>query len=329
MVRKGGLRDKMRIGLRKRTLSSIRDNALGGIREIKARLHSIRLSAGEEYRDEYNWKYLKKALNNPWYDRNFKPEDRGCTYRLKYIKQLNSFQINLFIWRMGHQPYFQIEIHHKTDNNPNELRRLLIDIDELIPGIRVSEVEFTIDQCCYDPTNVRNLYLVEWLSLYCPEARGEVRMILGDDGIKFDDGNSLICYFGDKDKIYERGDDNKKKDRTWEYYDFNRVRIEHTADRRELKGNGINTLKDLINGPKFLETYRDYWDFRRFKDSKSKMLTREWEKDVLPFQHMIRDSKLENPSQYSEKVEELASLKARLIEAMKVFDDEWENGTKD
>jgi hypothetical protein len=329
MVKKGGLRDKMRIGLRKRTLTSIRSTALDGIREIKARLHSIRLSAGRKYREEYDLKYLKKALNNPWHDKHFKPEDRGGIYKMKYIKQLNNFQINLFIGRMGHQPYFQIEVHHKTDNNPNDLKRLLISIDKLIPEIRVSQVEYTIDQCCYEPIDVENLAWVERLSLYCPDARGEVKQIFGGEIIDDNSRNSLMWHLGDKDKIYERGDDDKKKKRTWAYYDFNRVRLEHTADRRELVCNKILTLKNLINGPKFHEIYHNNWDFRRFKECNSKNRIMEWEEEVLPFQLLIRKTKLENPTQYSERVEELASLIARLLEAMKVFDDEWENETKD
>ena len=52
----------------------------------------------------------------------------------------------------------------------------------------------------------------------------------------------------------------------------------------------------------------------------------EWEKKALPFQYLIRNAKLVNPAQYTEKVEELSSLKAKLIDALKVLDEEWANG---
>jgi hypothetical protein len=327
MTTKAPLREKMRRGLRKKTLSSIRSTALDGIRGVNARLHSIVLSAGEEYRDEYDVNYLKEALKNPWFDENFIPEDRGCTYKAKFIKQSKNFQINLFVGRMGYQPYFQIEIHHKTDNNPKNLKNLLIEIDNKIPGIRVSKVEYTIDQCCYEPHDVANLFLVERFSLYDPDQKGKVQQLEG--GESSHDGssrNSLIWHLGDKNKIYERGDDKKKKKKTWDYYDFNRVRLEHSADRRELFGNSIDTLKDLINGPKFYETYCNYWNFRRFKDSNSKIRIMEWEKAALPFQYLIRNTKLVNPSQYTEMVDELASLQEKINNAMKVFDKEWAIG---
>ena len=332
-------RVKMRRDLRKKTLSSIRSTALDGIREIKARLHSITLSAGKEYREEYSLDSLKNALGNPWFDSKFHPEDRGGDYKAKYIKRSKNFQINLFVNPKKFRPFFQIEIHHKTDNTPEDLKRLLINIDELIPEIRVKQVEYAVDQCCYSPIDVENLFWVERFSLYVRKKEAEMQQLSDEDTISEADTNfededtvpdeesrtALIWHLGDKDKIYERGDDGKKEDKTWDYYDFNRVRLEHTSDRRELKRKGINTLKDLINNPKFYDINRNIWDFRKFKEGHSRILIKEWEDRAVPFQYLLENTELKNPTQYSRRVEELLPLKLKILDAMKLFDEVWSN----
>ena len=200
----------------------------------------------------------------------------------------------------------------------------------MIPGLSPSKVEYTVDQFCHSPFDVDNLSWVEMYSLYVPHQKGTLQPIGGgyeedEEGIAFDKRGrkALIWHIGKKNKIYERGDDDKKKDGTWGYEDFNRVRLEHTADIRELPKKGLKTLKDFIENPKFYEINKDIWHFRKWKEMSSKKLIKEWEPYWAPFQVLLKEVKLKNPTQYMEVVEVLEALEQRIFDAMKVFDIEW------
>lgn len=366
-------RQKMHSDLRKRTLFSMRSTAIYSIREIEARLHSIVLSGSKKHRKEYKLKDISGLMGPLWPDENYNPEERGGLYRTKSIKQTKKFQINFFAMPLkGFLPPFQIEIHHRKDNNIKDLKHLLINIDSLIPWVEVSSVEYAIDQYCNNPLGVDLLFWVEGYSLYVPNQKKEVPPIgeyqisydslgkkslilkkddtvtsnnditgeniniydeneedvpnnredddLNDKGVK-----ALIWHIGQgRYKIYERGKDKKRDGKTWYYENFDRVRLEHTADTRTLRGNGIITLKDLIKKPKFYIINNNIWKFRKFKEDSSDTLIKEWEKRAIPFQYLLKNTTLLNPTQYTEDVSTLKDLREGILLAMKLFDENWD-----
>jgi len=139
------------------------------------------------------------------------------------------------------------------------------------------------------------------------------------------------------DKVYERGEDKNKKGDGWNYDDVDRVRLEHTADWKELRKHKIITLEDLIREPKFHEINKDIWKFKRFRQTKwsKKKFPQEWEDyseeddnrndkgEGYPGSFQALYKALGKPRAYVEPVPELTPLRESLIGAMKVFDTNW------
>jgi hypothetical protein len=77
-----------------------------------------------------------------------------------------------------------------------------------------------------------------------------------------------VYHLGDSYKVYERGKDFQKQHANhWPIEYLDRVRFEYTAKKTPLKKNGIKTLQDLIDDPKFIYVNWNQWLFRHFDSS--------------------------------------------------------------
>ena len=121
-------REKMRKGLRKRTLQSIRETALDGIKEIKARIHRIVVSGQEAYKDQYSWETLNQAFGGSLHlNKDFDPSERSGNYGTMCIINIKHFQVNLLLNRLKpHRPPIQIEIHPRGDISVDHHKDFLI-----------------------------------------------------------------------------------------------------------------------------------------------------------------------------------------------------------
>jgi len=121
-----------------------------------------------------------------------------------------------------------------------------------IGGMLVSSVEYTLDLFCNRPTEVENLLMMMRRSLYIPYQKSA--RIIGEHTSKWGDPSRMnSVYHLRLNKLYERGDDNTKTKEGWRFHDLNRVRLEHTAKRRELRKHGISSITDLIQDCRFNE----------------------------------------------------------------------------
>lgn len=332
-------REQMRIGLKKRELQSTKSTALSYIRQIKrtreydikAILHRIILSGDRWKREIHNLNAIKDFLGDLWFDPNFKPEDRGGMYEAMFVKQLLDFQINIPTTPLtGFYPPIMVEIHPRKDISLESHKDFLIQLGKSLPGLKVSKVEYAIDIYC--PLVADVLFWVFQHSLSIPHQR-TIRFFpdrftsLG----KRTNCSIIWGYEDDPDRVYERGEDGDKKGEGWDYDNVDRVRLEHTANWKELRNHGISTLEDLINTPKFHEINKGIWNFRRFKQGKrlKKKFPQEWEdyseKDDRGYSGSFQAQyiRLGKPRGYVESVPELTILKESLIESMMVFDNRW------
>lgn len=352
-VIKETLRQRISRDLRKKTLLSIRDTALGGIKEIIPRIHRIVLSGNKDLGEHYTWEALAKAFNSKLYhNKKYKPSNRGNNYHYMCITKQTNFQINFFLFPFKtYFPPIQVEIHPRRDISLSYYKTFLIWLNILIPGLTVSKIEYTIDQHCRSPLDVENLFWVELKSLYIPYQK-TVQLYGGEKiktvGFGKKPRTNFTCMVGTQEdenvieveedetqkrkskkhskgnyKFYERGNDENKKNGGWTSENINRVRLEHTANREELVKNSILTLSDFIRNPKFFTINKNIWHFKRFKNSKK--LIQDWETGK-PFQiEYVSDSiDVKNRFKYIEDVPQLSRLKSDLLGQMKKFDIEWQ-----
>ena len=336
-------REKMRIELRKRELESTKSTALSYIRrikrtrenDIKAKLHRIVLSGDKEKRKIHNFDAIKSFLGDLWFDPDYKPEDRGGMYGAMGIKQLDYFQINILTPPLtGLYPPIMVEIHPRGDISLETHKKFLLQLSKSLPWLKVSKVEYTIDIYC--PLVADLLFWVFRHSLLIPYQR--TSKFYPDQFASLGKRTNCSISWGDEDdldRVYERGEDRGKNGDGWDYDNVDRVRLEHTANREELRDHGIMTLEDLIGTPKFHQINKGIWNFKRFKHRKrsKKKFPQEWEDYSAeddsghPGSFQAQYIRLGKPRGYVELVPELTELKESLIESMKKFDGEWWNLT--
>lgn len=137
---------------------------------------------------------------------------------------------------------------------------------------KTSSIEYTIDFYCDSQQAVADMFWL--LRQYCFFVRSKSTSIVGGKfyGLEqpinpedFRDVNTVYHVFNSdnknkknsrKAKIYERGDDDCKRDNGgWYHQDCNRVRYEYVLKRNALRANGLKDIKDLLNGPKFYDFF--------------------------------------------------------------------------
>ena len=226
-------------------------------------------------------------------------------------------------------PHCLIEIHPKKDVSPSEYQAFLKQLNKSLPGLKLSSVEYAVDFFCKTPEAAESLFENLAENLYIPYQRAEVKEI-GETLSLFGNRDRLsrVVHIGKTLKIYERGEDNNRTSSGgWIYEKLDRVRIEHTASRNELKKNGLPFLEDIIKDSKFSDIVSPKLNFRQFK---SGTLPEPWEyekrgKSRGHFQdeQLHARKKIKNITQSTEPVPEFASLLKRINKSMKLFERKW------
>jgi hypothetical protein len=214
------------------------------------------------------------------FDEDYRPEDRGDMYGLKFIKQLPNFKINVFTDPLsGYYPLMMVEVHPRGDIILDTHKTFLLQLSKALPGLKASGVEYPIDVYCQCDADY--LFWVLRHSLLIPYQRTTKFFADEDCKEKFamtGKRNNFSVIWGNH-KVYGRGEDKNQKGDGWDYDYVDRVRLEHTSDWDELRRHGITTLEDLIREPKFHEINKGIWNFKRFKQTKrsKKKFPQEWD----------------------------------------------------
>jgi len=294
--------------------------------KIESLIHRTVLTGQYGYSALENLGNLKvdKKINNP-------------NYRSKFISNVCGFRRSIYTnptkrflasCRIELVPLKAVEV--------KEYKKALNDLLQYLPELRVSVVEYAIDQYCKGPNEVAKLFDLETHYLWVPYQK-QVRLS-GENLAEWDNGGLRMSYVskmkGDvlEVKVYERGADGKRSDDGWRKDTFDRVRVELTVKRPKLKKHGIDTLYDLIENPKFYELNKNTYNFREFRGSDR--LPKPWEAypcedengnpGAFQTEYLQAKPKIRNILQYVKDTEQLTELKNTLRESMKDFDREWE-----
>jgi hypothetical protein len=301
---------------------------IGGISHIEARLHRLKLSG------DYHYSYLEQKIGGLHINDNFVPEQRSPNYKFQARRQFEDFYIIIFFEpKRAGLPLCFIEVNPKYDMRIKKYKNFLVTLNDRLIDLKVSEIEYALDQFCEYPSTVKQLFEIECRNLYVPYT--SKMMLYEHDKLSYRKNHRLNCTYhvGGTYKIYERGKDKNKEGRGWLLENTDRVRLEYTAKRRggHLKKHGIDFLEDIIKHPRFTDINSERWNFKKFV--RSQKLPKFWEgyfaKDELGTQgtfqveHLNAKKHIKNTSQYMADISGFDGLKMMLIAAMKSFDDNW------
>ncbi|MGB2927579.1 MAG: hypothetical protein WBB70_01570 [Desulfobacterales bacterium] len=231
---------------------------LESIARAEARLHKINLSSREhKYKALTELGIFKDASDLGW---------QNPSYDRKYIRQFEDFLLSAFVNpKNKYFPALSMSIHPRRNISPEKHKRFLDWLNNCLPDLNVSKVEYAVDLFCGSPDNVRSVFEVLKKFLYI--LRQRKINIIDDSGKRPYPGR--VYHIGESYKVYERGQDfQKQKGSYWRVKHLDRVRVEYTAKQTPLKKQGIYTLQDLIDDPKFIYVNWDKWLFRHFDYTK-------------------------------------------------------------
>ena len=201
--------------------------------------------------------------------------------------------------------------------------------------LNLSSVEYTIDLFCSDSSTVRKLYYLLKKYLVLKYKRKQfIRFYENKPEFNFSN------YIDDKFKIYERGNDNLRlENNAWRFDDIDRLRLEFTANRYYLKKIlRIRNFDDFIDDCRFnsfisyLLFYRIF--FMKF-DPSQKHLPKETETYGIgkkpENQNCIMYYKQKKNIPFNNLIEsdEFQQIKYKIIDEVRLFDEEWESEAVD
>ena len=330
LVRYRNNREKAQSELSKAYIDGITRSAVDNVCEVIARLHRIVLF-GKQAPQNNLYKYFKKMFPAAGYNHDFCSIKRMHGYKKQLIVDDLFCRLNIFIYRINPLlPAYLIEVTPKEYTTTVEYKHYLAELDGMIPELKPSSVEYTLDLFCAQPRDVDTLFTLVRRSLYVPY-RNNPKMFDDNQTTDFCSRMNSTFYVSDV-KVYERGYDDKKTSGGWHYEDLNRVRLEYTANRKKLKLRRIDTLSDLIDSCRFCESNKNLYKFMCFM---SKKLPEYWmwdsyatenefgSKGAFMLEYALGRHFYENLRQYMKNVKEFDILKERLIEQMIAFDHAW------
>jgi hypothetical protein len=301
---------------------------------VEALLHRLSMSRKHDAQC-LKFDDLKNNLGSLYHDGTHIPEERMPNYKTKLIFNAPQFYLVIFTQRAEpFMPPFIIEFHPRNGMPITDYQDHLIWLNYMIPGLMMSSVEYTFDQHCKDPEHVKYLYNLERRCIYAPYVRHT--NISEDENILIGNNVSLngLVHFNNV-KIYQRGDDNRRRGERWLSDDLNRVRIEYMADSRILRKHKIFTLQDFIYDTKFFEMTFNAFDFRCFSGSKKLPDYWEWDdysaKDndgnggIFQLEHLRRRKEIQNISQYTKSIDAFDMVIVSMAEAAQLFDQVWQS----
>jgi len=204
-------------------------------------------------------------------------------------------------------------------------------LNESLPDLNISSIEFTLDLYCSNLEAVGRLFNV--LLKYCYVPRYS--------NLKFHRGHSLKnrqipelnrSYYIGKLKIYERGEDKTPWGEGWHRSELDRVRVEFTANSEVLRKNGMNSLEDFIANCNFERIFLKRFQFKVFKGSSQ--LPKENDTYALVCEHESFQKQLIdarnlgrpiNPNQYVADAPGFETLNKQVIRLIRKFERDWQS----
>lgn len=296
---------------------------------INAFIHKVMFSGVlGNVQDDY--KKLWTVFDGLFVDETFVPKERMPNYGKRWIKQSPEFQINIYAYPTAKRPPFLIEIIPTELAVLDDWKKLLKSIHLWLPNLKVSTVDYAIDEHCYDFKAAEKLFRVQLKHLYIPYQRSV--NFLGGDMVEFGDRTRMnsVCRIDDC-KMYERGPDHKKNGEGWIMEDVDRVRLEFSAPRRVLVQRGISVIADLIRYPRFHEINKNIYKFMHFEGSKKlpklgqdyTMPDKNGNIGCFQSEHIGHRGNIKNIGHYMKNTEDFDVLQSALWDAMRRFDFEW------
>jgi hypothetical protein len=295
------------------------------ITKVEARLHNIRVFGRYDYPELERLGALEDD-DNP---------AKSPNYHLKVIRQVKGspdFYLSVFVNTKAFFPQCSIEIHPTRDIDSETYKTFLIWLNQILPNLMVSKVEYAIDQFCLDQASAEVLF---WVYMRCLHLGYHKKAKMpGEDELKQEGGKRGLAYEIDRHhKVYECGGEDRKQDGGWDLTDIDRVRLKHRVDRAKLKDYGIAKLADLIENPRFTVLNLHRWRFMQFL--KLRKLPKFWrpypnENQVYPLEtpklEAIRSRReSDNVAEYIANYKKLVRIEFRVNKAMKAFDWQWYN----
>lgn len=296
---------------------------------INAFIHKV-LMSGLWSDIKRDYKKLWTVFGELYVDGAFVPSKRMPDYDKRWIKQSPEFQINIYTKPTAIRPPFLIEIIPTEKAILNDWQELLKFIHLWFPNLKVSMVDYAIDEHCYDFLAAEKLFRVQLKNLFITHQRNV--NFLGGDLVCYGDKTRMnsVCRINDA-KMYERGPDIKKKGKGWAMKDVDRVRLEYSAPREVLKKNGIYVIADLIRHPQFYEINKNIYTFKHF--SGSKKLPKLGQDYTTPdangntgcFQSedIGNRGNIKNIAHYRKDIADFDVLKSAFWNSMRKFDSDW------
>lgn len=219
----------------------------------------------------------------------------------------------------------------------------LILLNNEIPHLRISSIEFFVDFFCADPNAVSNLFYVLRRYLWF-KRKGRTRLKGGEyTGMHIARTENIVMHVSNsagndaKWKLYERGREKYGHDAAeqgWPHSDVIKVRLEVTLKRKDKTSTqyGLDTLDDLIERPNFKGILYDNIHFMCFKQPS----TYPQEYDVYGatdmtgcvdcFQEQYLKVKSERDASEQQIVESelMRSLKERIFDAVQRAEGHWQ-----
>jgi hypothetical protein len=300
-----------------------------GIRKVEAKLHRINLSG------DYGYITLKSRLGD-LADLTSAKGNQNTNYDKKYFRKFEKFNLTAFVNPKHYfMPPCYLNILPTTDVPLNSHKTFLENLNDKLPGLKVSSVEYAVDVFCDSLMENNILFSVVSRTLYVPSQKEvsfpyEQAINYGGKKIQYNG----LCYTGDRTKYYQRGEDGKKEfirknkkgkeEWGWKVEDLDRVRLEFTANRREkFIKCGIGDLCLFIENPKFWEMNKGKWQFKEFK-SKKYPLPFPWEKRIFQEVYIEEYIKInKHIYQATTTSQSVEPLKSKLDFAMQKFDVDW------
>lgn len=272
---------KNRLELQKATLDSFITSFIDEniIYMIQPMIHRIRLSGVTEIDEdkyEYDYEYFKEKLGSIGINNDFDPEKRMPNYKQQLILTSALVTINIYIYPINNRPAYCMEVTPDGDITIVEYMEILAALNEILPDMKVSSVEYALDLVCKKPSEVENVFMLIRRFLYIRNHKKS--RLIGEQMVNWGNESRMNSVFHlVRTKVYERGPDNKKTKDYWHFRDLDRVRLEHTAKRKELRRHGIDRLTDLINDCRFFKINNGIYRFMSFE--KTKKLPKYWHWD--------------------------------------------------
>src|SRR4030067_2424682 len=258
------------------------------------------------------------------------PEKPRPKYKEKLIKKMydsdkEGFKYQVFRYHLEpFLPPILVQINPPEGVSIKNHKSFLTQLNTPFPNLGLSKVEYTIDLYCKDYMLAKFLFDVLSRTLFVPWQSDPPKIYAESysTGVK----KNRTMELSEEIKMYERGDDEDKKEEGYEEVKINRVRLEYTPSQEKLRAKYLYKLAEFLISCKFFKMNKDVWQFKKFEGSNR--LPGETDfylaDETIQGEYFAKRKIKKIPKKYKVDVEELSDLKDKLLNAMKAYDARWE-----